>query len=314
MENEQWHKDRLNGIGGSEASTVLGINPWQTRLQLYDKKVERKIDLSSSDNIRFKLGHILEPLIAEEYTKKTGRILESRPQKIHPLFPFMNGNIDREIIISNKNKIQTSNGILEIKTKGAFINWEGNEIPPYYIAQLQHYLAIYGYNWGSFAILDFNKFEVTITDVERDDNLINKIITEEAKFWDLVQNQTPPEIELSHPMTEEYLKELYSQSEPITVDISNNEEATLHARDLKELKIMYKDLEKTELKCKNYFMNLMKEADTLIGDNFKITWKNDKDSTKFNVDKFKEENKELYKKYLEPKKGTRRFLSKFDKE
>lgn len=314
-EDIEWYEQRLNGIGGSEASVVLGINPWQNRLQLYNKKVERKIDLSSSDNIRFKLGHILEPLIAEEYTKMTGRVLETRPQKTHPLYPFINGNIDREIIIPNKNTSseRTTNGILEIKTKGAFIKWEGDEIPPYYIAQLQQYLAVYGYSWGSFAVLDFNKFEIKITDIERDDELINKIIWEEAKFWDLVQNKTPPEIELSHPITEEYLREIFNQSEPEVIDVSNNNEAMEYALLLNCIKDEYKRMEQKEIKCKNYFMNLMKEADTLIGNNYKITWKNDKDSTKFNLEKFKEDNPSLYNKYLEPKKGVRKFLFKSKK-
>lgn len=310
MENKEWHEQRLNGIGGSEASVVLGINPWQSRLELYNKKVERKIDVQSSDNIRFKLGHVLEPLIAEEYTKMTGRVLESRPQKIHPEYPFINGNVDREIVKSER----ATPGILEIKTKGAFINWEGDEIPPYYIAQLQQYLAVYNYTWGSFAVLDFNKFKISITDIERDDNLINKIIEEEKKFWKLVTNKTPPEIELSHQATEEYLRELFNTSIPEVIDVSDNTEATERALRLIWIKSEYKRLDSIETEYKNYFMNLMKESDTLIGKDFKITWKSDKDSTKFNVDRFKEDNPSLYNKYLEPKKGVRRFLSKFQKE
>ena len=307
MESTEWHEQRLNGIGGSEASTILGINPWQSRLELYYKKVNRKVDLSSADNIRFKLGHVLEPFIAEEYTKKTGRILTIREQKTHPKYPFINGNVDREIIQSERKEP----GILEIKTKGAFIDWHGEDIPPYYMTQIQQYLAVYGYTWGSFAVLDFNKFEVTITDIERDEILINKIIEEETKFWNLVQNKTPPEPE-STKSCEDFLKECFNQSESITIDLRNNEQATILADTLKEIKIEYKNLEKTELECKTYFMNLMKEADRVIGNDYTITWKNDKDSTKFNVDKFQSENPEIYKKYLEPKKGSRRFLSKFD--
>jgi len=307
--NEQWHKDRLNGIGGSEASTVLGINPWQSRLELYYKKINKVIDISASDNIRFKLGHILEPLIAEEYTKKTGRILEKREQKTHKDYPFITGNIDREIVKSEKE----TPGILEIKTKGAFINWEDNTIPSYYISQLQQYLAVYGYTWGSFAVLDFNKFEVTITDVERNDILITEIIEEEKKFWNLVQTKTPPIIEPTKACSE-FLKEYFDQSEPITINISDNEGATWKASELLRAKECIKNYEQLEVECKNYFMNLMKESDTLIGNGFKITWKNDKDSEKFNTDKFKLENPILYNKYLEPKKGIRRFLSKFSKE
>lgn len=322
VEDIKWHEDRLNGIGGSEASTVLGINPWQTRIQLYNKKVERKIDLSSTDNIRFKLGHVLEPLIADEYAKRTGYILETRPIKIHPDHSFMFANIDRHITIvgkDNEHLLSTENiildrGILEIKTKGAFINWEGDVIPSYYITQAQHYMSVYEYNWVDFAVLDFLKFEIKITRVKRDEEFIKKLRWEEAKFWDLVQNKTPPEIELSHPVTEEYLKELFNTSEHEIIDVTNNEEATENALELKNIKESYKDLEEIELSCKNYFMNLMKEADTVIGNGFKFTLKNNKDSTEFDKEKFKEDNPILYNKYLIPKKGARVFRTKFDKE
>jgi len=306
MDELEWHLDRQKGIGGSDASTVLCINPWKSRLQLYHEKVnEITTDKIDNNNIRFKLGHVLEPMIGEEYSRMTGRGLVSKPSKTHPDYPFMIGNIDREIVKSEKN----SKGILEIKTKGAFINWD-EDIPPYYHSQIQHYMAVYDYSWGSFAVLDFNKFEITITDVERDDVFIKNLIEEEKKFWELVQNKTPPKIELTK-QTEEYLKKIFNRSEPIIIDLSDNEEATKFAEKLNHVKVHKKELEEVETECKTYFMNEMKEAEKCIGDGYTITWKNDKDSTKFDVDKFKFENPQIYKKYLEPKKGSRRFLTKF---
>ncbi len=310
MENEQWHLDRLNGIGGSEASVILGLNPWESRLELWHEKVERKIPIvNDNNNIRLNLGKVLEPLIAEEYTRKTGRKLVSKPQKTHDNYPFINGNIDREIVKSEKD----SPGILEIKTKGAFIDWENEEIPPYYTAQLQHYLAVYGYTWGSFAVLDFNSFEVNVTDIERDNKFIENLINEEKKFWKLVTDKTPPEPQPTKSC-EDFLREYFNQSEPITIDISDNIEATKYAKKLNHIKEHKKQLEESETECKTYFMNLIQNAEKAIGDGYTISWKNDKDSTKFNTDRFKLENPELYKKYLEPKKGARRFLTKFQKD
>ncbi len=326
MDELQWHLDRQKGIGGSDASTVLGINPWKSRLQLYHEKVDEiKADKIDNDNIRFKLGHVLEPMIAEEYAKRTGYILETRPSKTHSKYPFMIGNIDRHVTVPyDYNDINTPSnsllpsetldrGILEIKTKGAFINWEGDEIPEYYNTQGQHYMAVYDYNWVDFAVLDFLKFEIKITRINRDNDLIAKIINEEAKFWDLVQNKTPPKIEPTKSCSD-FLKECYKDASPITINISDNEEATFNSKTLFSVKVSRKNLDEIELTTKNYFMDLMKNAEKAIGDGYTITWKNDKDSTKFDTDKFKFENPQIYKKYLEPKKGSRRFLSKFDKE
>ena len=309
METEQWHKDRLNGLGGSDAAIVLGISPWKSRLELWNTKVNKIVNSNPEDNLIFQIGHALEPIIAEHYSKMTNRQLEIRPQKIHSQHPFITGNIDREIVKSERE----TPGILEIKTKGAFINWHEDEIPPYYVSQLQHYLAVYGYKWGSFAVLDLQSRTITHTDIERDDIFIENLINEEKKFWKLVQDKTPPEIEPTESC-EEFLREHFNQSEPITIDISDNEEATKFAEKLKHIKVTRKGLEESETECKTYFMNLLQNAEKAIGSNYIITWKNDKNSTKFDVDKFKLDHPKLYKEYLAEKKGSRRFLTKFEKE
>ncbi len=309
MENEQWLLNRTNGLGGSDAAVVLGISPFKSRLQLWHEKVNKTIDTNSNSNLIFDIGHALEPVIANHYTKMTGRVLEICPQKIHSKYPFITGNIDRKIVKSERE----SEGILEIKTKGDHVNWHNEEIPIYYMAQIQQYLEVYGYSWAGFAVLDLGKREITITDVERDDEFIENLIMEEAKFWDLVQNKTPPKIEPT-VACEEFLEKYFNTSEPTIIDLSGNKEATQFAEKLNHVKVHKKELENIETECKTYFMNEMKEAEKCIGDGYTITWKNDRDSEKFDTDKFKQENKELYKKYLEPKKGSRRFLSKFDKE
>jgi len=61
-------------------------------------------------------------------------------------------------------------------------------------------------------------------------------------------------------------------------------------------------------------MSLMKTAEVAIGNGYTISWKNNKDGTEFDMDKFKLDNPKIYKKYLEPKKGARVFRTKFDKE
>jgi len=311
VEDLQWHLDRQKGIGGSEASTVLGINPWQSRLELYHKKVDKILPNEDDDlNLIFDIGHALEPVIANHYAKITERTIETRPQKIHPLYPFINGNVDREIVKSNRPEP----GVLEIKTKGEFIDWHGEEIPPYYMTQIQQYMAVGDYKWGSFAVLDLGSRKIDIIDVERDNELINIIIEAEKEFWNYnVLQKIPPEVE-STEACESFLKETYKTSEPITIDISDNEGATWNANELNRAKNELKNLKVVELTTKNYLMDLMKNAELAIGNGYTISWKNNKDGTEFDMDKFKLDNPKLYTKYLEPKKGARVFRTKFEKE
>ena len=49
---EEWLKDRSCGIGSSEVATVLGLNPWETPLQLWRRK--KGIDPPKAENFAMK--------------------------------------------------------------------------------------------------------------------------------------------------------------------------------------------------------------------------------------------------------------------
>ena len=35
---EEWLKERKKGIGASEASCIIGVNPWKTNVELWQEK------------------------------------------------------------------------------------------------------------------------------------------------------------------------------------------------------------------------------------------------------------------------------------
>lgn len=312
-ERELWLIDRNTGIGGSDASVILDINPWKSKLQLYKEKAEGLIVKEDNDNPNFKWGHILEPVIADEYQKETGRAIAIVPrQLIHKKYSFIHANVDR--LIFDYNDTSRGWGVLEIKTKSAFINWEDDEIPPYYYSQIQHYLSVTGYSWASFVAFDMGKKKLIILDVDRDENYIDNLIKEEIKFWDMVTDKIPPEPD-STKACEEFLKNTYKKEEPgKSIDLVNNEISNERALILKIVKEQIKELEEKETYCKNCLMDIMGDAEIGIGNGYKVTWKKPKDSLKFDEDSFMIDHKLLYKKYLKPKENTRRFSVKFDKE
>lgn len=306
-EHEEWLMQRLDGIGGSDAASVLGISPFKSRLELWHEKVSKKIDPESAEELIFQIGHALEPIVAKKYVGLTGRKLEMRPRRIHPDYPFMIGNIDREIVGDKRGP-----GILEIKTKGAWVDWHSEDIPPYYMAQVQHYLSVFGYNWAGFAVLDLGTRKVTHIDIERDDKFISKIIQEEAKFWELVEKKISPEVECSKAC-EEFLRKHFKLSEDITIDLIGNDEATKWATILKDVRSQIKILDAREVECKNYLMSLVGRAEKAVGDSYSITWKAPKDKEVFDIDKFRIDYPKLVKKYTKPESQTRRFTVTFPK-
>ncbi len=308
LENEEWLKQRLGGIGGSDAAVVLGISPFKSRLQLWNEKVHKRIDNGSENELIFQIGHALEPIVANKYSKMTGRKLEVRPQKAHPEYPFILGNIDREIVGDKRGP-----GILEIKTKGAWVNWNSDDVPPYYMAQVQHYLGIFGYCWASFAVLDLGTRKIAHTDIERDDKQIAKIIDEEKKFWDMVEKRIQPEVD-SSKVCGDFLREYYDQSEDITIELIGNKDAKKWATLLRNIRDQEKLLETQEIECKNHLMSIVGRAEKAIGEEFKISWKAPKDREVFDLDKFKIDYPELAKKYTIYEPQARRFTVSFPKK
>jgi putative phage-type endonuclease len=303
----KWLEERKKGIGGSEASMVLGINPWKSRLELWNEKVTQKSNIDATKQLMFKIGHILEPIIAEEYTKETGRILEERPLKIHPKYPFILGNIDREIVGGDKGR---GPGILEIKTKGAFTNWHKEEIPIYYHAQMQHYLNLYNYSWGSFSVLDLGVMKLDIVDVKRDDDFISKLVKEEIEFWKLVENKTPPPV-CPTKACEEFLREHYKISEDITIDLKDNEDAAKWAEMLREAKRNIKTFDIMETEAKNHLMSIVGNAEKAVGNMYSISWKAPIDKEVFDLERFKRDYPELAKQYIDTEPQKRRFTVRF---
>jgi predicted phage-related endonuclease len=108
--------------------------------------------------------------------------------------------------------------VLEIKTTGIQRgdDWE-EEAPLGYQVQLQHYLAVTGRRWGSFAVLiGGQKFRWY--DVERNDKFIASLEARCEWFWGLVQRQEAPPVDDSQS-TAEALRSIYAGESGETVDL-----------------------------------------------------------------------------------------------
>ena len=69
----EWLAARRDLITATDISVLLGINPYRSEQDLADEK--RGIAEPFETNIRMRIGTALEPLIADEYTRATGRKL-----------------------------------------------------------------------------------------------------------------------------------------------------------------------------------------------------------------------------------------------
>jgi len=217
-DRDKWLQARKTGIGGSEASVVLGMNPWKSAYSLWAEKTGKIEPDDLSENEAVEWGTILEPVVAKKYADVTGRkvrepYLDDEGIIRHLQYPFIIGTPDRFFDTSSQSPFGSGEsyqtGILEIKTTGAHRAADWAEEPPvHYQIQGQQYAAITGVALISFAVLiGGQKFHWC--DMQRSDRFISHLIEQEERFWDYVQKDIPPPPDNSKS-TAEALSRLYA--------------------------------------------------------------------------------------------------------
>lgn len=202
-DKDEWLRLRQKtGIGGSDAGTVLGLNPWCSNVQLY----------------RYKMGIDTPPDISDKPAVIFGKVAEEHIRELfrldYPLFdldyhefwmycndayPWQFATLDGELTDEIARR-----GILEIKTttiqnKSQWDEWE-NGIPQRYYAQILHQLSATGWDFailrGYIRYYKNGEFRAAVRDykIERRDVLedIAYLREQEMHFMDCVKNRKPP--------------------------------------------------------------------------------------------------------------------------
>ena len=132
------------------------------------------------DNDKMYFGRLLEPIIREEFARRTGLKVQECPYMFaFKEFPFMISNIDGVVTETDGTK-----ALLEIKTTNSATTMKDMEdgLPVEYFFQVQHYLAVTNLRKAYVAVLiGGNNFQ--IQRVERDEEVIETIIALESTFW-----------------------------------------------------------------------------------------------------------------------------------
>lgn len=185
MTRDEWLEARRKGIGGSDASTILGLNPYSTPLRLYLEKIGKAGEKETNEAMR--QGTDLEAYVAERFCEETG-LKVKRVNKIlkHPDYPWMQANIDRAVVGKDAG--------LECKTTSPYskFKFDDGEINPHYYWQSMHYMAVTGAKMWYVAILVLGK-AFHVFSIPRDEGAIEYLIAAEKEFWEgHVVPQVPP--------------------------------------------------------------------------------------------------------------------------
>ena len=76
MPKYEWLIKRKCGIGGSDASSILGLNPFRSSMAVYIDKIDNENDvrnLEKHTSYKMELGNKLKSFVASEFMLKTGK-------------------------------------------------------------------------------------------------------------------------------------------------------------------------------------------------------------------------------------------------
>lgn len=297
-ETAQWLEERRKGIGGSDIAAILGLSPWKTAYQVYQEKRKEISNWEGNDQTDW--GKRMEPAIRQWYSDLTGRCVRL-PDKIlyHAKHPFMLASLDG---------FTDDNRIVEIKTARSSKGWGEpgtNEIPDYYVLQVQHYMIVTGFEVADVPV-SIAGGSPELYEVPADRELWEMIIEAAAAFWQRVVDGNPPD-----PVTYADAVARFGRSAIKGEVEASSEILTAHSR-LHETRNTLAGLEQAEEELKAEIIKFMGDsADTLkCGDVTLCTYRLGSGRKTFDAKSLEREMPDIYQKYLKTGEPSRRFLIK----
>ena len=237
MTREEWLASRRNGIGGSDASAILGVNPYSSPLKVYMDKIGKGVE--EEENEAMRQGTDLEPYVAERFMAETGlKVKKCNRILQHPDYPWMLANIDRQIVGMNAG--------LECKTTSPYskFKFDEGEINPHYYWQCMHYMAVTGAEKWYVAVLVLGK-AFHVFEIARDEDVIQTLIEAEREFWEEHVVPKVPPLPTGSEADGEALNALYPEAEveDAAMDLGGLDDLL----NLRAMKVAYRDEQQAQI-------------------------------------------------------------------
>lgn len=209
---KEWLKDRLNGIGASEAAAVVGMSPYKSNIELWEEKTGRRqaVDIGDKPYVQYgkEAEKCLRELFALDHPQYKVDYDEFGMIRNNPDCPFAFATLDGELSEMGDEKpmrIIHRKGVLEIKTTeilraGQWDEWN-NRVPQHYYIQVIHQLLATGYDFAWLkAQIKYHDREGNLCAAIRHYHIERELVLEdiewlaqrETLFWESVKNNKRP--------------------------------------------------------------------------------------------------------------------------
>lgn len=282
-DHQKWLQTRNAGIGGSDASVIVGMNPYKSPYQLWLEKTGQAEAPDLSDNQYVYWGTKNEANIADWFQEETGKKVKRLGTLQSREYPFILANVDRTVIGENAG--------LEIKTAGVsqYRKWKDDEIPDAYYCQCLHYMAVTGADYWYIAVL-IGGNDARWKRIERNEEDIKALIEAEKAFWTQVVTKTPPEVDGSESTAKALAWQYKGKGDEITLNVAVNE----LIRDMLELK-SNEEVIKTAIREKeNALKALLGNHEVGVTNQYKVSWKTSTGRESVSLSAIKKDAPEVY--------------------
>lgn len=280
MSHEEWLSHRQKSIGGSDASAIIGLNPYSSPYTVWADKLGRIPP--KEDNEAMRLGRDLEDYVAKRFTEATGKKVRRENNIIfNPDYPFAHANVDRMIVGEDAGLECKTTSVLNLK------KFKNGEYPATYYVQCVHYMMVTGAKRWYLGVLilgqGFKKFTI-----ERDEDEIKALAKSEADFWELVKKQTPPMADGTDSTTNT-ISTIYAESVDSSVSLFAYESSL---KQYLEIGKQIKDLENMQKQIANGIKTFMGNSDKGESNSYKVSWASASKSI-FDHKKFAEDHRNM---------------------
>lgn len=204
--HDEWLKHRTK-IGGSDASAILGKNPYKTNVELWKDKAFHLMPEDISDKPYVKYGTEAEKYLRELFKldyPQYEMFYEENNMWTNDAYPFAHASLDGWL----KDEAGRM-GVWECKTTNILQSrqkekWD-HRLPENYYIQILHYLMVTEFEFVELkaqlksvfsdgtVYLQTRHYHIERSDVEAD---IEYLADEERKFWTCVENMKAPPLVL----------------------------------------------------------------------------------------------------------------------
>ncbi len=183
-----WLALRSRSVGSSEIATVVGLNRYQTPLQLWMQKTGRVAPVADNDSMR--LGRLMESFIGEKFGRDSGLSVRAADVLLaHPVHEQFTASPDFWVDADSSLRLLECKNVSYRRAS----EWADGDCPDHAQAQLQWQLAVSGLFEGYVAgLVGAQVYEFHQRHFVADPVVADRLFTAAHEFLQFVKSDTPP--------------------------------------------------------------------------------------------------------------------------